>query len=599
MRKYVILTLALFTLSSTIMAVPARRQWVTATMDDGSVIKVMLIGDEWGHYYTTENGDVVTKLADGKFAYADKKATLDSIAANKTRIHNANMQIKTMKAAKLAAMGIRKTVQQETDRSANYMNFRGAKKGIVILAQFADKSFDNSISAPYTFYSNMLNQEGYHVNNTPGSVHDYFKDASNDLFSLTFDVYGPVTVSKSATYYGGPNTSGFYQGVKYIGDFVTEVINLANNAYNINWQNYDWNADNEVDQIFILYAGYGSATGGPTGTIWPHESTLTSIKLSYYNGNGPITINGITIDTYACSNELDGNSGHVKMGMGTICHEFSHCMGLPDTYDISSSSSSTMGYWDLMDSGNYNDNIDSLKIRQLGWCPAGWTAWEKHFAGWLDYTELKENDSIKDMKPLLSGNQAYTIYNDNNRNEYYILQVNNTLSWDSGLPGHGLVAIHVDYDQSLFSSNIVNATGTSYGNDHQRMVLVRKKIGYDTYLESYPMVSGTLNIDSLTDYSTPSETLYNKNTDNTLLMHKPIYNIARDASTGYISFNYMPKATTAAISGITVQPSSDGICHIYNLNGQEVATTLDMDGVALPHGIYIFRKDGKSFKVKK
>ena len=128
MRKYVILTLALFTLSSTIMAVPARRQWVTATMDDGSVIKVMLIGDEWGHYYTTENGDVVTKLADGKFAYADKKATLDSIAANKTRIHNANMQIKTMKTAKLAAMGIRKTVQQETDRSANYMNFRGAKK---------------------------------------------------------------------------------------------------------------------------------------------------------------------------------------------------------------------------------------------------------------------------------------------------------------------------------------------------------------------------------------------------------------------------------------------------------------------------------------
>ena len=67
-------------------------------------------------------------------------------------------------------------------------------------------------------------------------------------------------------------------------------------------------------------------------------------------------MDGVTIDSYACSCELGENK--VIDGIGTICHEFSHCFGLPDTYDKGTSFGQTeLKYgtyeWDLMNNGNY------------------------------------------------------------------------------------------------------------------------------------------------------------------------------------------------------------------------------------------------------
>ena len=49
-------------------------------------------------------------------------------------------------------------------------------------------------------------------------------------------------------------------------------------------------------------------------------------------------------------------------GFGTFCHEFSHCLGLPDFYrtDGQSSSVFTMESWSLMDYGSYTD--DSFRL---------------------------------------------------------------------------------------------------------------------------------------------------------------------------------------------------------------------------------------------
>ena len=598
MKKFLIVTFALLSISIMIIAVPARKQWTTVTLIDGSELKVMLVGDEWGHYYATEDGNIVKRLADGRFTYVDKTTTLDSIINSREKRIASNQLVTAQKAAKRAALGLAKSVQQETDRADNYMDYRGAKKGIVILAQFPNQNFYGSSSEAVAYHESMLNQEGYNLNDAPGSVHDYFTNASNGLFSLTFDVFGPVTMSKNSTYYGGTSTSIQDEGIVHAGLFATEAIKLANSTYDIDWQDYDWNGDKEVDQVFILYAGYGAATGGPTGCIWPHESTLSSMYISNYGGNGPVTFNGITVDTYACSNELDGSTGSSKMGMGTICHEFSHCMGLPDTYDISGGSDFCMKWWDIMDYGNYKDKND---LSGNGWCPTAWTAWEKHYAGWLDYTELQENDSIRNMQPLIHSNQAYTIYNDNNRNEYYILQAQGSDSWDSGLPSQGLLAIHVDYDQSLFSQNIVNATGSDYGNNHKRMTLLRRNTGSytDTYPQTYSISAQTLSVDSITDTSYPRASLWNANTDNSYLMHKPVYNISYDNATSTCSFDYMPQATAAAIELVQTQENSNSMYHIYNMNGQEVTTATSINTATLPHGIYIFRKDGKSTKVQK
>ena len=74
------------------------------------------------------------------------------------------------------------------------------------------------------------------------------------------------------------------------------------------------------------------------------------------------------------------------MGIGTICHEFSHCLGYPDMYDTRGNSGTSntwygMGTWDLMCSGSYNGNE---------YCPAGYTAYEKMVGGWIKPVDLSE-----------------------------------------------------------------------------------------------------------------------------------------------------------------------------------------------------------------
>ena len=74
----------------------------------------------------------------------------------------------------------------------------GSRKGIVILASFSDKSM------VYTNedYQGFFNEVGFNRFGMHGSVHDYFLDSSYGQFDLTFDVVGPVVLSKSIKYYG-------------------------------------------------------------------------------------------------------------------------------------------------------------------------------------------------------------------------------------------------------------------------------------------------------------------------------------------------------------------------------------------------------------
>ncbi len=578
-----------------IIAIQPEKTWRIVTMSDGTQARVMLKGDEWAHYFVSDDGRMVDLLADGTYVYANADSLMLQIRSRISRHKGIESKIRKDKYSKIRKSRKADAVQEETDVSSDYLSFRGAKKAIVILAEFSDRSF---VSGAGTFYNNMLNLEGFDTDGSPGSVHDYFTDMSDGLFNLTFDVYGPVKVSKSSTYYGGQRSSSSdLSGLEHAGEFICEAIKKANSTYNIDWTKYDWNDDGEVEEVFVLYAGYGAATGGRRGTLWPHMYWLSAQREYYDDGDGALKFDGMIIDTYACSNELYGSSGSIKLGQGTFCHEFSHCMGLPDMYDTGSDGNRGMGQWDLMDGGNYNYN--SYEV--LGNCPAPWTPWERHFAGWLDYTELQVNDSIKNMQPLLEKAEAYVIYNDQNRNEYYTLHNVGTSKWDEGLESSGLIAIHVDYNDTLFWLNIVNTTGDiDYGteiinNDHQRMIPLGVATGRGlnkTYYETYPISYGVNYVDSITDYSNPKASLWNRNTDGSLLMHKPLYDITYDSNTGYISFNYMPVENTTGINEIIENADKDDL-EIYDVTGIKMPATINQ----LRPGVYIVRTKSSTKKI--
>lgn len=602
--KRILISAVLSLCAAMTFAIPAKKSWKVVSQSDGTTIRVSQAGDEHLHYYITEDNVPLYKAADNRYCYLtieNGKLHNSGVLAHESAARSAKelqvmntihdlAPIARQMAAKKRSAAKRCGRPDRLPSKDDISVFKGSKKALVILAAFSDKSFSKGDDAIVKFYDEVLNQEGYSQNGAAGSVHDYFNDMSRGEFDLTFDIVGPVKVSKSATYYGGP--SPIMGGADHIGEFITEAIKKADEKCDIDWKKYDWDDDGEVEQVFVLYAGYGQATGGPTGTIWPNAWTLDE-ALQNSDGNGGFSIDGVFINQYACSNELYLDSGTVPMGLGVFCHEFSHCMGLPDMYDTNYGSTPTMGDWDLLAGGSYNGP------QGIGWCPAGWTSYERAYAGWLELTELKAGDIIKGMTSLEEADgKAYVIYNDNHKDEYYLLENHKGMGWDKYTPENGLLIIHVDYDKDLFDNNIVNSKGEFtpaegydryFTNDHPRMAPFSRvrSIQNDTYFYTYPMDAPRGVVDSLTDTSKPAAELYNALADGSKLMGKPVYNIEKDDD-GNISFTFMTKEKeTDAIQDIAMAEDAAGDDTVYDITGKKAGRIADIKNGRLKASIYI------------
>lgn len=483
-----------------VMAVPARRQKRTLTLHDGSRIEAEWRGDEHVHFYATADGR--TFLTDSAGMACEVEP--DSLKARwEARLEARNSLRKARAARRRAAWG------------AESNPISGRKKGLVILVNYADRDMVYTRAD----FDDFFNKEGYTGHGFNGSVHDYFKDMSYGAFDLTFDVVGPVTVSRELGYYGQNNRAGTDM---YAALMVSEAVRLAD-PY-VDFSDYDWDNDGEVDQVFVIYAGYGEAQWGPEDTIWPHEFELSSAKV-YGDGPGALSLDGVRIDTYACSCELHGNSGSDIDGIGTACHEFSHCMCIPDMYDASGYSFG-MDRWDLMDYGAYNGFADD------GGTPASYTAYERMYCGWLTPVELTDPAVVSGMAPITSSPEAYMIRNNGNANEYYILENRQNESWDRYQRGHGMLVVHVDFDRHAWANNTVNNTAS-----HQRMTIIPadNSLGHnDEDLVGDPWPGFTGNTE-LTDNSVPAATLYNDNAYGHKYMSHPITDIA-ESSDGRIGF---------------------------------------------------------------
>ncbi len=436
------------------MAIPAKKMTFVATQSDGTKITLMLVGDEHMHYYLNvatkekmlrgDNGDYYpmdeTTFNERK-AKGDEKRKL----ANAERVKRLNAR----RAAAVDASGMHKV--------GAVGGMFGKKKGLVILVNFRDVQMLSGHTQ--SVFNDMFNKEGYSENSHVGSVHDYFYDQSYGQFDLSFDVVGPVTVANNMSYYGGNDR---YGNDKAPETMISEACRLADSA--VNFADYDWDGDGNVDQVFVIYAGYGENASDDTNTIWPHEYALPTA----------LTLDGVKVSTYACSCELSGESGSTLNGIGTACHEFSHCLGYPDFYDTDYSGGFGMSAWDLMDGGSYNGPNYNGEV------PSGFTSYERWIAGWLTPTELTEAKTIRGMKPIGEEPEAYILYNDRNKDEYILFENRQSSSkWfkyieDYAAPS-GLLAIHVDYNAQDWYKNTPNDAPS-----HQRMSIIPANKTYGT-----------------------------------------------------------------------------------------------------------------------
>lgn len=575
------------------MAVPAKKQWRKFMQSDGTTIELMLVGDENLHYYVTRDDVPVVTEDDNLFCYAkksDMKVVSTGVMAHEASLRSVDEKAHITDVAEIESLRpYRKIKGVKGNRRVGepeHPQYLGKKKGLIILANFSDRKFfdytesDNGY-ATWQRYDALANEEGYTNDyGAIGSVHDYYLDQSYRKFNLTFDVVGPVNLDKSYAYYGKNTGNDDLNAPEMIVECCLAVDD------EVDFSEYDWDDDGEVEEVFVLYAGYGEATGGASNTIWPHMWTLND--AAHYNDlvTKDFQLDNVFIDVYACSNELYSSHGTTEMGLGVICHEFSHCLGLPDLYDTSYNNNFGMGNWDILDGGSYNGPMG------IGWVPAGYSSYERNYAGWLKYTELKNNRLVLNQKPITSRGNAYVIYNDSCRDEYYLLENRAQESWDAFLPGEGLLIMHVDYDQNIWEWNMVNTTGQY--NNHQRLTVFHASNSNYGGHEAYPYNGN----DSLTDTSLPAAKLYNPNTDGSLLMHKPITQIVRNEETGYISFLF--KNENNGVVGIhDMLTDDDEMVDVYTVSGVKVLSGIPIGQVCgLKSGTYIVRNhNGTSMKI--
>ena len=585
---------------------------------DGTTITVRAYGDEDLSYFLASDGTLLyqegtnfyiagvkadgTLYSTGVLAHEPSMRTIKEISAIKAQNAKAfyNSMEKQAKANKVR--------REPMTPDNSLLPSLGKHKIPVILVEFSDVEF--SVENPKATFDKYLNgKELFNKETDPemgqnyASVAKYFKDMSFGKFEPEFEVYGPVNLGKPLATYGAG-----YSSQENMGLLLTDACTAVDNE--VDFTQYDSNDDGNIDLIYIIYAGFSqSIAGNSTDCIHPKSGYLSLAK----------SFDGMDVKRYGVNNELNGTpadqaDGPIINGIGLFCHEFSHCMGLPDLYPKSRSIAEAcinqnMDYWSLMDAGEYTGN---------GYRPTAYTAWERERLGWMEIGTLTGPSNVE-LKSLDEGGAAFRIYNDKDEtgHEYYIVENVQNNGWNKKLFGNGLMVTHVDYLSSQFSLGGCKVNNTE---GHPRMHvmaadgmfvpeyflgstiedsyitflkehnadLVAKYGGQVFTIEDYKaeaagdLFPGTSNATSLTDDSQPMKAwTYNGET-----MGKPITDITNDTEKGIVSFKFMGGGEPVdGINEVTVNKTTDS--RVYSISG----TYMGNDINSLPKGIYI--RNGK------
>lgn len=424
-KRLLCLAIPTFGLTITANAVPAKPGLMTFD-NGGKTIGVYLHGDERSHYYTTPDGYMLLRGSDGLFRYAvphgdvlkpsamtvsaqgsrstDEEALLSSFNRekpysiyNRAAIAKAEAKASSPKNARLSTKA--KVAEEAT---LNTFPTKGSPRCLAILVEFQDVHF--TLNEPKKLFHDMLNLEGFSEYGATGSVKDFFAASSGGQFTPEFDVYGPVRLPYNMSYYGSNNPTTGDDERPY--EMIPHAVELLKDE--IDFSVYDNDDDGVVDNIYIFYAGYGEADGGPANSIWPHSWNIhEDLGMEIY-------MNGKLLNHYATNNELANGQGANLAGIGVFCHEFSHVLGLPDLYSTLYTGVFTPGEWSLMDHGSYNNNSHT---------PPCHTGYERYCLGWVEPKVLSEPDNIS-MYPVSQIGAYDDVYmiETPKRQEYYILE---------------------------------------------------------------------------------------------------------------------------------------------------------------------------------
>lgn len=470
------LTLAILVLGLRANAGPAWRGTLTLTQPDGSVLQARVVGDEFAHLMVDLQGNALIQNSEGWWCYAafsgdGSMHSTGTVAGDKLRPASAaggdiGEALRKWSAQNKRALVLNPLVATKGGQVAGAWKKAGSSSGtgagwtrncagegaasgseaeaksdteagsggtgsntpevirkrcLVLLAEFKDVK----MSFARERFENLMNTG-------ESSVKNYLNDQFLGRYEFTFDVAPIVTLSQAHQYYG-KNSNGKDSRAA---EAVAEACRLAA-ANGTDFSIYDTDNDGKVDDILLFYAGKDESEGGGDDCIWSHAWKLSAANIK-------LTLNGKVIDSYAATSELSlRSSGKYQFKtIGTICHEYSHSLGLADMYDTDygGSGGEADGLWKstaLMDKGNFNND---------GRTPPYYNAIDRDMLGIGQCEELKEGHYV--LEPI-NLNGRFLRMDTANEGEYYLIECRTNTGWDIYTRCKGLAIYHIDKSANL------------------------------------------------------------------------------------------------------------------------------------------------------
>lgn len=470
------LTMAILVLGLRANAGPAWRGTLTLTQPDGSVLQARVVGDEFAHLMVDLQGNALIQNSEGWWCYAAFSGdgsihSTGTVAGDKLRPASAaggdigevlrkwsaqnkralvrNPLVATKGgqvagarkkagsssgtgagwtrncAGEGAASGSEAEAKSDTEAGSGGTGSNAPevirKRCLVLLAEFKDMK----MSFARERFENLMNTG-------ESSVKNYLNDQFLGRYEFTFDVAPIVTLSQTHQYYG-KNSNGKDSRAA---EAVAEACRLAA-ANGTDFSIYDTDNDGKVDDILLFYAGKDESEGGGDDCIWSHAWKLSAANIN-------LALNGKVIDSYAATSELSlRSSGKYQFKtIGTICHEYSHSLGLADMYDTDygGSGGEADGLWKstaLMDKGNFNND---------GRTPPYYNAIDRDMLGIGQCEELKEGHYV--LEPI-NLNGRFLRMDTANEGEYYLIECRTNTGWDIYTRCKGLAIYHIDKSANL------------------------------------------------------------------------------------------------------------------------------------------------------
>ncbi len=547
-------------ITSDLQAIPAFPKPVTKIQSNGKTLTYQIYGDEHISWATTLDGYTLLNNDKGDMVYAiiDKQGNL--IASEVVASNEDSRSAKEISFVTTLQKGLffsKNQVEQRNQKRVNRDNFNkqtplkkfttDKPRLLVILVSYDSLDFD---SANAVQFKHQIQDSAYTQNGFTGSVRDYFADNSYQAINPQFDVYGPITLPHTRSYYAE-------QGNAKAWEMARDAAKIIDTMHNVDFSVYDNDNDGVIDLVHIIYAGIGAnSTNQIEQQVWPHM---------YYFMN-QTTLDGKRFHRYACSSELTlqmsgWTATQVVDGIGAVCHEMGHAFGLPDMYDTDYDQGGTEAVhpatWDVMATGSYNNNSKT---------PPYYSMIERDMIGWGKIIDLTQGEHR--LYPIADSNTAYKIHL--NKNEYLMFEYRNHDKWDAYIPGVGMLVWHADTSQFINweMTNKVNADPDDRG-------CYIECAGNESHLESASTpFPGSLNITSMDVFTL---------TDGTQVDGK-IIDIHYDLADSSILFTYRPFDVVRFESN-TSNVTSTSIDITLKYNSEEVT---------ISDRIFQYRKEGET-----